>query len=155
MKKIGLMLAVALSSPLAQADGFVCNTVEQDLTVKIYNHTQPARGTRTGAVMVLSDPSIGDGNRTIARFQGVNGLLESSNLSYEAKVDLRFADSRRQGELILGTKLGQLATIRADLDFSFSAPALDGESLSGMLTLTKRNGSEIVRDLECVRYLKN
>src|SRR3989338_1707434 len=109
MKKIiFVMAAVMASSTAAFADGFVCETRAQDLNVKVYNNTNPELGTRTAAVMVLSDPSVSHGRKTIARFQNSNGLISNTGAHYEAKVDLRYNDSARKGELIGGTKLGQL-----------------------------------------------
>lgn len=159
MKKTISTLAVIVASTLASsaalADGFVCETAQGDLTVKIYNNTQPSAGTRTGAVMVLSDPSVQDGRKTIARFTDVSGNLSSSELVYTANVDLRFADSRRKGEYLVGTRLGEVDTIEAAIDFTYAAPVREGDAITGSLLVIKRDGSQIARDLDCARYLKN
>jgi hypothetical protein len=156
MKFVTTFAAIALAtlSASAQADGFRCQTTDGDLNVTIYNHTNPEVGTRVAAVMVVSDPAIGHGRKTIARFTQVNGVLESRSSRYEANVDLRFNDSSRKGELILGTKLGQLDAIIADIDFSYGAPVAAGEEVEGKLILVKRNGDRIRADLNCARYLK-
>ena len=148
------VLAIATFSASAQADGFSCQTVDGDLNVKIYNHTNPEVGTRVAAVMVVSDPAVSGGRKTIVRFTEVNGVLESRASRYEANVDLRFNDSARKGELILGTKLGQLDKIIADIDFSYAAPVAAGEEVEGKLILVKRNGDRVRADLTCARYLK-
>ncbi len=159
MKKLNLSL-ITLAATLAitgsaRADGFTCKTVEGDLKIKVYNHTQPEDGTRNVAVMVLSDPAIGLGRKTIARFLDINETLTSLGATYEANVDLRFNDSGRKGELVAGTKLGQLKTIVLDLEYSYNQPVRTGAVLPGTLELIKRDGSTISRDLECTRYLKN
>ncbi len=147
--------AIALASAsAAQADGFRCETVDGSLNVKVYNHTSPEAGTRNAAVMVLSDPSVAHGRKTIARFTDVNDTLSSSGALFTADVDLRFADSRRKGELILGTKLGQLDEVLVAIDFTYGALKA-GEETDGAITLVKRDGTEIREDLVCVRYLKN
>lgn len=142
-------------STSAHADGFVCQTTDGTLNVKIYNSTDPSVGTRVGAVMILSDPSVSEGRKTIARFSDANGVLESRGSRYEADVDLRFNDSSRKGELILGTKLGQLDAITVDIDFSYAAPVEAGNRVNGEIVLAKRDGSRVRSELACSRHLKN
>jgi hypothetical protein len=157
-KAILLSLAAStvtlMASSMAFADGFVCKTAEQDLTIKVFNHTRPEAGTRNAAVMVLSDPAVNEGNQTIARFTDINETVTNVGATYTADVDLRYNDSNLKGRLISGTKLGFLKTIVADVKFSYRTPLENGESTTGTLTLVKRNGDEITRDLDCVRYLK-
>jgi hypothetical protein len=145
MKLANVFAAIVLAtiSASAHADGFNCQTVDGDLTVKLYNNTAAEAGTRVGAVMIVSDPSVSGGRKTIARFTDTNGLLDSRSSRYEANVDLRFTDSARKGENILGTKLGQLDKIIADIDFSYAAPVEAGEEVSGSLILVKRNGDRV------------
>ena len=147
-------LALASSSP-AFSDGFVCSSAEENLVVKIYNKTDPEAGTRTGAIMVLSDSSVGVGNKTIAKFTDSEGNLGSRSSVYSANVDLRFNNSGRKGELIAGTKLGELKNIIVDLDFSYTRPLEAGEYVRGDMTLIKRDGDKILVYLDCARYLKN
>lgn len=154
MKNTIIALLTVLSSTAAMADGFVCTT-ESGLNLKVYNHTDAGQGTRTASVLVISDSSIGGGNKTIARFTDVKGTLTSDSQVYSANVDLRFSDSKRKGELIGGTKLGQLDQIELAVDFSYANPLLNGEETSALLTLVKRNGQEIVENVSCIRYLKN
>lgn len=153
---VTMMIALAASAfaANAKADGFVCQTADESLNVRIFNNTNPQAGTRVASVMVVSDPSVSAGRKTIARFTDVNGVLSNRASRYEANVDLRFSDSARKGENILGTKLGELDQIIADIDFSYAAPVAAGEELTGSLTLVKRNGQEIHADLLCTRYLK-
>ena len=150
-----LVAIMILASTYAQADGFTCQATEHSLDIKIYNHVDPQDGTRVGAVMVLSNPSIQHGRKTIARFADANGVLENHGPLYTADVDLRFSDSSRKGELIAGTKLGELDKIKVAVVFSYASPVEDGAELEGMATLVKRNGEVIFADLVCERYLKN
>jgi hypothetical protein len=159
MKKTILFLSAiaslaTLASSAAMADGFVCKS-EDGLTIKMFNHVQPAAGTRNGAVMILSDDSIQYGRKTIARFTDVKGTLSNSGAFYGANVDLRFNDSSRKGELVLGTKLGELDRVYVDVAFSYGAPVSAQELLVGTVTATKRNGEILEQSLECSRYLKN
>ena len=154
MKKILLIAATVLSSSAALADGFVCHADEQDLKIKVYNHTRAEDGTRNAAVMVISDKTVQAGRKTIARFTGVNETLGSKGAVYTADVDLRFTDSARKGENIGGTKLGSLDSIVLDIEFSYAQPLAHGDTAPGQLTLVKRTGGVIVLDVECERYLK-
>lgn len=152
MKSLAIAALALISSSTAFADGFVCKN--EDLAVKVYNHTQPEVGTRTAALMVISDRSVQAGRKTIARFQDSKGRISNKGARYTADVDLRYADSARAGENIGGTKLGELDTIELDVEFSYAQPVAAGELVSGTLTLNKRNGQVIELELECARYLK-
>lgn len=155
MKALMTIAAVVMMAGVqAKADGFVC-TSESGLNIKVYNHTQPDLGTRTGAIMVVSDSSINAGNKTIATFKDVTGLLTSKELLYTGKVDLRFNDTARKGELIGGTKLGELSKIMLNVNFSYLHPVSYGEELSAHLYLVKRNGDVLDESVSCARYLKN
>lgn len=154
MKAIISLIAVLTVSSFAQADGFVC-TSESGLVVRIYNHVNASEGTRTASVMTVSDSSIQAGRKTIAKFTAVNETLQSKETVYTGKVDLRFNDSGRKGELIGGTKLGELSKVQMIVNFNYSYPVAHGEEMSGQLVLAKRNGGRIVEDANCVRYLKN
>jgi len=154
MKALILTSALAIvTASSALADGFVCKN--EDLAVKVYNNIEPRIGTRAVAVMVISDRTVAYGRKTIARFTDLNGRISQKGASYLADVDLRYSDSSRKGELIGGTKLGELHTIQLDVDFSYARPVPAGEFVGGTLTLNKRNGDTITLDLECERYLKN
>lgn len=148
-------IALAIFSVNAQADGFLCETVRGDLKVKVFNNTDAEEGTRVASTLIISDTTVSAGRKTIARFTDANGTLESEGARYVADVDLRFNDSGRAGELISGTKLGELDRIIVGVDFSYAAPVEAGEELSGHLVLVKRNGDRIRRALVCSRYLKN
>jgi hypothetical protein len=105
--------------------------------------------------MILSDNTVQYGRKTIAKFDADNQVLDNQGAGYLANVDLRYNDSERGGENIGGTKLAQLDAIALDIDFSYGAPMKAGEIAEGVLTLIKRNGSEITIDVDCERYLKN
>jgi hypothetical protein len=85
----------------------------------------------------------------------VNSTLSNKSAFYVADVDLRFSDSGRKGELIGGTKLGQLKHISLDVDFSYGELLNSGETAPAVLNLIKRNAETIEQDMSCVRYLKN
>lgn len=153
---VGSLAALTMTfASHAQADGFQCQTHEGDLNVKIYNHTSPSEGTRSVSTMVVSDPAVSGGRKTIALFTSAKGTLEFlGGGRYFANVDLRMIESRRAGEYLVGTRLGELDTIVLDLDFNYARPVEAGAEVEGLATFTKRNGEIIERDVTCVRYLK-
>lgn len=154
MMKFAIVLA-ALTATAAHADGFNCQTEAGDLVIKAYNNTQAAEGTRNAAVMIFSDPSVGAGKKTIARFSDANETVRNVGATYEAKVDLRFNDSSLGGRNIGGTKLRFIDTLTLEVAFNYNHPIASGESVEGTLTVLKRNGEELSHAVECTRYLKN
>lgn len=155
MKQVLLVAALAFGATQAKADGFRCLDLDETIKVQVFNQVQPSAGTRNSAVMVISDPTVGVGRKTIAKFSSAAGTLDNEGSAYAAKVDLRFNDSKRAGELIAGTKLGELSEIVLDVQHSYANISIDGEVAPALLSLTKRNGDVIDVELVCERYLKN
>ncbi len=150
-----VILATLVLSQAALADGFYCQNEQADLNIQIFNHINADMGTRTGSVMVLSDPRVNEGRKTIAKFSDVNSTLTSYSSVYNAKVDLRYSDSRAKGENIGGTKLGELDHVIVGLNFSYQKPLSNGQRLTGVVRYVKRNGDIWTQNLRCTRYLKN
>lgn len=149
------MAGMILGSQVASADGFICEDYNETLRIKIFHNVSAKKGTRTAAKMIISDPRVADGRKTIATFDQADGLLTSKALVYGADVDLRYKNSSRKGELIGGTKLGELEALEVYVDFSYAHPLKHAEEADAFLRLYKRNGKEIDIDLVCARYLKN
>lgn len=150
-----LVVMMSLISAPAFADGFYCENLEANIRVKAYNQVAPEHGTRNSAVMVLSNPAVSGGRKTIATFEEADGLLTNSGSHYIGHVDMRFNNSARGGELLAGTKLGEVKDVVLDVEFSYAQPVDDEAELAGVLTLEKRNGDVITVDLLCERYLKH
>jgi hypothetical protein len=155
-KRIMAAVLVLGSASIAKADGFVCTSLDGDLKAQAYNHVDPAQGTRSPAVLVISDNRVQAGRKTIATFTDAKSTLSGGSFSYVGKVDLRVVETRRKGELIGGTRLGELDYIRLSVDHGYSdAPLADGDLVKGTLRLKKRNGDQTSLDMECARYLKS
>ena len=154
MQKLIAIALVLGSAAAAHADGFECTTRNGDLNVKVYNHTQASAGTRNAAVMVVSDPSIGAGKKTTARFTDIRSTLTNSGADYVAAVDLSEPDSSLGGRNIGGTKLSQLSTIELAIEFKYNQPVSAGEYVPGTISLNKSNGEVINLEVDCTRYLK-
>lgn len=150
MKNLLAALAMIVSQQ-ALADGFLCQTVDGDLNIKIYNQTNPELGTRSAAIMVLSDPEVSFGNKTIAKLSAAATTLSNDGTAYRGVVDLRRLSG---GENIAGTKLQYVKYIDVEVEFSYSNPVAHGTVLRGLMTIEKRDGSEFTEKLVCKRYLK-
>lgn len=157
MKKI-IATIIVLATSTSFADGFVCESLESDLRVKIYNKVLPSDGTRSASVMIVSDPQVQPGRQTIAKFSTENGSLitaHSGQLKFIGDVDLRFNDMGRSGEYLVGTRLGEVELIKLNIDFTYGDALSDGDTTSGRIIVVKRNGAAAVRDAVCTRYLKS
>lgn len=142
-------------SGAAMADGFICDTLDGQYTMKVYNHTSPSQGTRNGAILILSDNTIRTGRKTVATFDGENTLWDREGAVYVANVDLRYKNSGRAGENVLGTKLGMIDTIKLNIAFHYNSPVKAGQELDAQIVVTKRNGQKGKTAAVCSRYLKN
>lgn len=155
MTKLMLAAALIILGHNVHADGFLCEDPSGTLRIKVYHHTQPELGTRNAAVMVVSDPTISSGRKTIATFDADKALLTSSSAVYTSNVDLRFSGSNRKGENIGGTKLGELDQIILSVDYSFSNPVPAGSEVGGEAVLVRRGSASDIRiPMVCSRYLK-
>lgn len=152
--KYALLALVLIASSIAKADGFLCET-QSGLRLKVFNHVEPSLGTRTPAVVVVSDANVKVGRKTIGVFRDAAAQLLAEDDTYLAKVDLRKKESNRRGELLAGTKLGNVDQIKLYVDFNYSRPVPHGTELTGTMTLLKRDAGLIVHQAVCIRYLKN
>lgn len=149
--KTAIAILMMLGSS-AFADGFTCYTQDGVLKISVFNHTQPERGTRTGHILIVSDLTVNDGNKTIATFTDEEGTLDSEGANYRAFVTSSIA---KKGRNIAGTKLGFVRYLTVHVDHLYSSPVEDGEALRGELVLIKANLDTVHEPLSCIRYLKN
>jgi hypothetical protein len=133
MKALLAVLALTVSAP-AMAAGVVCDAPAGDLRVRL--------NLGENSVMVVSNPQISSDRKTIAKFTEEDGTLRVLNeYTAVAKVDRRFKNSRRGGELIAGTRLSEVKTINLLL-------SAVGES-DGRVAIIKRNGTIKYVGLDC------
>lgn len=153
-------MIITLNSFSAFADGFTCTNIDGDLKVSVYNKIDPLDGTRSPAVMIVSNPAIQSRRKTIAKFSEENRTLDTSHttadyLVFTGDVDLRFSDSNRKGEYLFGTRLGEVDFIQLNVDFTYGDNLMSGDKTSGSIVVMKRDGKAIVRPAVCTRYLRN
>jgi len=155
LTNMALIFTAISSASAVMADGFKCRSRAHKLDIQIYNSTNPAVGTRTPAIAIISDSDVAYGNRTIARYTPVRQPIwgETSENYVGTVGDPSFSGG--SGENIAGTKLGKLDSIGVSVDFSYGTPVPHGTYLRGKMTLVKNNGELITGRLHCTRYLKN
>jgi hypothetical protein len=149
-----LLTLVMMMGASAFADGFLCQNLNQNLIIHVYDQTTPSTGTRDAAVMIVSDPTMSPGDRTTATFTAQNDLVSNVDATYIADVDLQSPGSDKGGRNIGGTKLADVQYIILAVDFSYSSPVPNGTVVDGDVTLNKRNGDENHIAVSCTRYLK-
>ena len=161
MKLLTITIAT-LASLSAHADGFRCHTEAEtgrNIAIALYNKVNPEDGTRSVAKMIVSDPSLKHGRKTIATFSADAETLETDHKNANTKsfiglVDLRFNESNRKGEYILGTRLGEVDTIELAVDFTYGEDLADGDVVDALVRVVKRNGQVQKANALCERYLK-
>lgn len=150
----GTSVILAIASQ-ARADGFICGTDDRELQIQVYNKTNPAQGTRTASVMVLSDPTEEAGQQTLGRFTQINETLTNQGPVYTAFVQDAISNGHEVSEFAAGTRLKQVRTIHLSVNFNYANPVPDNAIVSGTLTFEKLNGSMTEKQITCNRYLKN
>ncbi len=154
-KQFLIALVTVIASAQAQASGFVCKSYRDGLAVQVYNHTTPSNGTRSAAVMILSNMNVANGNKTIAVLRDLDQKYTGTEAIFDGNVDLRYTESSRKGEWILGTKLGYVQSIKLAVAFGYARPTAKGQEMPGTLIVVKRNGEKLrIENLSCTRYLK-
>jgi len=155
-----LIITAFLATGSAFADGFVCNTADAQLKIALYNQVNPNEGTRNPSTLILSDNMVAAGRKTVARFTADSGNLfavhsgTAQGLAYVGNVDLRFNDTGRAGEYLMGTRLGEVDYVQIKLDFTYSMPQVSGAEVLGHFYVVKRSGDTLSSPVYCVRYLK-
>jgi len=149
------LFMLAASATNAKADGFNCASDNDDVHAKVYNHIDPSAGTRTPAVLIISDPQDGaEKNHTIAHFTDVDGTLTSHGARYVATVSDELRASAKGDSLISGTRLADVATMTLNVVYAFNHPLPNGAETSGYLVLSKTDGTTTAMELVCKRYLR-
>ena len=154
---LGMFLSVLVGASSSFADGFICEGLNTRTTFKIYNKTYASEGTRNVAVMIVTNPLPLVGSKTAASFSESKNTLTSSGTNYTATVDLRVTESSDENELVGGTKLGGLSTIKVHVFFNYllDTPSHNGQKFKGYVDYLKRNGEILTEKIECSRYVKN
>jgi len=161
MKIFGWMLIATASivsiGSSAFADGFRCQGLTFGTKVEVYNQLKPSQGTRNVKIMVVSDPALAKGTRTIATFSQDQNLIIQKGATYIATVDSRYKTVKEGDRKIADTLLSELATIELSVNFNYATdtPSKIGEKYSALITYTHESGATSSENATCIRYKKN
>jgi hypothetical protein len=162
MKNTTYWLALALvtlAPTLAHADGFDCTGRDTGIEVKIYNNTDPSLGTRTPAILIVSDPSRDYGDRTIATFKNEQITYEGYG-TYFATTDTVDRRPTADAQVLENSRLGHLENILLKMNFSyaeqlFSELTKKPASFSGSVFYQQTSGATRNESVRCTHYLKD
>ncbi len=151
-----LISTLALAST-AKADGFVCTADASGAVIRVYNHVSASEGTRSPAILVVSDPSLAAGQQTLATFSSDRQNLQyGGNGLYTAL--LQNADYVKTGTLA-GMRLRNLTSISLAVVFNYSTDSTtladSVAEIPATLRLQARDGTIVQEEATCTRYLKN
>ncbi len=152
-----VLTPILLLAAPAQADGFVCYSEAEQLQIQVYNHVNPEDGTRTPSVMILSDLSMEEGHRFIAKFSAENGELFADGARYFARTVAPSEpelESSSEDIILLGHSLGTLLELSLAIDFSYERPVAFGQEMLGVLEFVEQDGQVSWIDMMCTRYLR-
>jgi len=161
MKIFGWMLialvSIASIGSSAFADGFRCQGLTFGTKIEVYNQLKPSQGTRNVNIMIVSDPVLAKGERTIATFSQDQNLIIQKGATYIATVDSRFKTVKDGDRKIADTMLSELSTIQLTVNFNYTTdtPSKNGEKYSALITYTHENGATSSENASCIRYKKN
>jgi hypothetical protein len=150
MKSFALILFALAGASVAHADSFVCENTDQQIRVKLQNHVHAGLGTRSAAIMVISDTSADVGNRTLITSQDIT----QSGPFWTATT------SAGDSETKLGALfLAQIAKVTLDIpSFNFNDANKDGTTYDGILYIyddAASNRSADLIQLNCTYSTKN
>jgi hypothetical protein len=162
---IATMMGTLVLAAVSHADGFKCDSLEGDVRIAVYNETAAEAGTRSASKMVVSNPLLKVGERTLAVFTAEEGNLTSGSaleaqqegdsgyMTYTGNVDLRFRNVKKS-EAIMGAAIADMDALKLDVYFTYGQNLAKGEEVQGLIDLVKRDGVHEYRSAVCTRYLK-
>lgn len=133
--KLFLITVLSLVSSVAMADGFRCQGT--DFRVKLYNETQPERGTRNPAVLVVYERGVG----TVATLMRDEITKTSGDESYVYEGQTN------------GRKDGRFVSVTLEISKTAETEGAYAGLHVGTLTVNA-NGHSRTGSVACERYLK-
>lgn len=133
--KFVLISFLSLLSSVAMADGFRCQS--SDFRVKLYNETQPERGTRNPAVLVVFEKGVG----TLATLKGEEILKTNDEefVTYEGQTNSRVD--------------GRFVGVKFEIKKFPEESGINEGFFKALLTVNADNATR-EQTLVCERYLK-
>lgn len=101
--------------------------------------------------MRVSDPNVSLERQEIAFFHAKDGLLSTVGNQFVGLVSDVHPLTGRRGERIGGTVLGALRRVTLEADIDFTIEPSPRKRHAAVVTYEKKNGEELVQDLDCRR----
>ena len=155
---VTILVTLAFAS-VSRADGFTCRSTDGNLSVKVFDYVHSRYGTRNPAVMVVSNPKLPRGYRTLAVFSSADGTLQAIShrgeyRTYVGRVDFN-SNSIHKHVFVLSDPMTNLAAVQLHIYFNYNKSRIaNGGEVMGVVELVSRNGRHIYSETSCKRYLK-
>lgn len=127
-----------------------CLGIDGDVKFEVQIDRTRARFPKALAMRV-SDPNVSPARQEIAFFDVKNGLLSTDGNQFTGHVSDVHPLTGRRGERIGGTLLGALEQVTLEVDIDFSEEPSARKRHAAVVTYIKKNGEELVQDLDCRR----
>ncbi|MBN8539380.1 MAG: hypothetical protein J0L82_03255 [Deltaproteobacteria bacterium] len=101
--------------------------------------------------MRVSDPNVSLERQEIAFFAAQEGVLSTNGNKFIGHVSEDHPPTGRRGERIGGTVLGALKQIVLEVEIDFTEEPGPRKRHAAVATYLKKNGEELVQDLDCRR----
>jgi hypothetical protein len=101
--------------------------------------------------MRVSDPNVSVERQEIAFFDAQDGMLSTNGTEFIGYVSDFHPLTGRRGERIGGTVLGALKEVSLEVDVDFTQEPGLRKRHAAVATYLKKNGEELVQDLDCRR----
>jgi hypothetical protein len=144
-----------------RADGWKCLTTNKLTRFFIFNHTSSITGgTRTPAVLIVSNASQKRKHRTVFRFEEDKDNFHRVERSYLAVVDRRLESYLENTCEFLGDPTvkkiprNSVKAISIYVNHDPNTPSQIGDVVNGWLRVNMRDGHEYFDNLTCERYKK-
>ena len=127
-----------------------CLGIDGDVKFEVQIDRTRARLPKALAMRV-SDPNVSLAREEIAFFDAKDGMLSTDGNQFTGHVSDFHPMTGRRGERIGGTVLGALKQVTLEVDIDFMEELSPRKRHAAVVTYRKKNGEELVQDLDCRR----
>ncbi len=146
-----LSIAIFTASQAAKADGFICADQSGQFGIKLYDNVQPKLGTRSPAILIITDGSKEAGGKTLASFTPDQGDLHLAYGSYHATANFPSA----YNQLLEGVKMSQIKELVFSVKHDFNRPLPANQKALAQLQIHDKSQNTTYVNFTCTRYLKD
>lgn len=143
-------LLVTAQGLAADLELVTCLGIDGDVKYEVQiDRTQPHLP--IALAMRVSDPNVSFARQEIAYFRANDGLLSTNGNQFTGYISEFHPLTRRRGERVGGTVLGALKQLTLEVDVDFVDQPNARKRHAAVVTYLKKNGEELVQDLDCRR----